>query len=81
MRKFLFGVLATITVLGLALSLAPTTSSLWLLTHQALVPAAGVKILSLPDCPTDLYTVRVGLCYDSLTGRIKMRDATGVKNL
>lgn len=73
MRNFFLGVLTAFSLMSMG--------AVWLSTHQALVPAGGIVILSLPECPVDLNTVRIGFCYDPPSGRIKMRDGIGVRNL
>lgn len=34
-----------------------------------------------PECPSDTSTMGIGVCYDQATGRMKLRDAAGVRDL
>lgn len=34
-----------------------------------------------PECPADVQDMEVGVCYDQATGKLKVRDAAGVRDL
>jgi hypothetical protein len=73
-----------LTLILLALTifiLAPTTTELWYVWGNRLVPAAGTQTMQLPDCAgVDLSTREAGsICYDPTVdgGRIKFKDGDG----
>jgi len=50
----------------------------------SLVPTAESSrtgTLVLPDCPINLSDMRIGFCKDMSSGKIKIRDGSGVRDL